>query len=356
MKKIILFTLAALLSFPLFAQLEIQKISLNEAIAKAKKENKMVMIMVSTTWCGPCKAITQETFPLKEVGDAFNDKLILLKYEIDVNDPEGIGKKYDISRYPTFLFIDAEGKDHFSVTKAPRGGKPFIEMVNEALKPENGWSARRAKFDNDISTGNEYVSFLIDNMNYKLANEVMIELLNKRTVTENFNETNIAFYPKWMGSNFNSPVLKYILKHSDEIFTIVDKDKIYALTSQTINKSLVSLVNYPKLDHEKFKKSLSMINGSPIVKSKFSELMEVNCDSFLNNDYHAIMELALKNVESVPSTDREALIHYLKSKVPEENKEEYKKNMIAVYEKAIACEKIELNKAFYTHYLKSLNK
>ena len=40
-----------------------------EALAKAKKENKMVMMDCYTTWCGPCKMLKSQVFVDKTLGD-----------------------------------------------------------------------------------------------------------------------------------------------------------------------------------------------------------------------------------------------------------------------------------------------
>ena len=51
MKKIIFFVAAILLtSSSLMAQMKFETGNLTESIAKAKSENKLVMIMVSSTW------------------------------------------------------------------------------------------------------------------------------------------------------------------------------------------------------------------------------------------------------------------------------------------------------------------
>ena len=40
-----------------------------EALDKAKLEGKIVFVDAYTTWCGPCKRMSKNVFPKKEVGD-----------------------------------------------------------------------------------------------------------------------------------------------------------------------------------------------------------------------------------------------------------------------------------------------
>ncbi len=39
-----------------------------EVLEKAKQTNKPIFIDVYTSWCGPCKKMSKDIFPLAEVG------------------------------------------------------------------------------------------------------------------------------------------------------------------------------------------------------------------------------------------------------------------------------------------------
>ena len=40
-------------------------LAFNEALAQAKAEDKLVFMDCYTSWCGPCKVMTEEVFPQK---------------------------------------------------------------------------------------------------------------------------------------------------------------------------------------------------------------------------------------------------------------------------------------------------
>jgi thiol:disulfide interchange protein len=42
-----------------------------QALAKAKKENKLVFLDAYTSWCGPCKQMQRNVFPQTTVGSFF---------------------------------------------------------------------------------------------------------------------------------------------------------------------------------------------------------------------------------------------------------------------------------------------
>ncbi|HEY9257627.1 thioredoxin family protein [Chitinophaga sp.] len=80
-----------------------------ELLQAAKQQHKMIFIDVYTDWCGPCKAMDKNIFPLKEVGDKYNP--LLLSYKLNAEKGEGIAlaKKFNIGAYPSFLYLNSSG-------------------------------------------------------------------------------------------------------------------------------------------------------------------------------------------------------------------------------------------------------
>ncbi|MRT92231.1 thioredoxin domain-containing protein [Ancylomarina sp. 16SWW S1-10-2] len=110
MKKLLIALSAILITGSLFAQgIKFEHGTLAEAQALAKKENKMIFMDCYTTWCGPCKALSKNVFPTKEVGDVFNDKFINLKMDCEKGEGPEVAKKYGVAAYPTMVFLDADG-------------------------------------------------------------------------------------------------------------------------------------------------------------------------------------------------------------------------------------------------------
>jgi len=108
---------------------------LEDVLTKAKAENKMVFVDVYTTWCGPCKQMVKNIFPLKEVGDFYNNNFINYKLDaedIKVNGPE-LSEKYNVGSFPSYLFLDSNGKLAYTT-----GGSMSAEMFLKAGKKALG--------------------------------------------------------------------------------------------------------------------------------------------------------------------------------------------------------------------------
>ena len=81
MKKLVLsIVILCGFSISLLAQgIQFREGSWKEILEIAKKENKLVFVDNYTSWCGPCKKMVSEVFPLKEVGDFYNANFICYK-------------------------------------------------------------------------------------------------------------------------------------------------------------------------------------------------------------------------------------------------------------------------------------
>ncbi len=84
--------------------------SWNEALQLAKKENKLIFLDVYATWCGPCKKLKKNSFSNSEVGNFYNANFINVSLDGEQGDGAKLVNQYNLSGYPSLLFIDATGK------------------------------------------------------------------------------------------------------------------------------------------------------------------------------------------------------------------------------------------------------
>lgn len=103
-------------------------------LLKAKKENKPIFVDCTTVWCKPCKWMEKNIFTLENVGNYFNSNFINVQMDMEKGDGIQLGKEFDIHSYPTYLFINPDGK----LIHKEGGAKPeevFIGLANKALDP-----------------------------------------------------------------------------------------------------------------------------------------------------------------------------------------------------------------------------
>ena len=104
--------------------------SLDKAQAKAKKENKILLVDFYATWCGPCKMMDRQTFTDARVIKLARESFIFVK--IDTDRDRELSAKYQISSLPTFIFFGPNGG---LLQRAPGFIVParFVPMMNDVL-------------------------------------------------------------------------------------------------------------------------------------------------------------------------------------------------------------------------------
>ncbi len=188
-----------------------EDIEFSNALEQSKKEGKLLFIDCYTVWCGPCKMLTAEIFPNKELGNLYNDKFICLKY--DLEKPEGVKlkDKYNIQGYPTLLFLDSAGD---VIQKRVGGGevKDFIDLATLALDSTKSIKNIVAKIANG-DRSYEVISTYLEADYYAVNADT---LLNDYYQTINLNDSlskeSLELFMNF-DRNINSVMFKHALKN-----------------------------------------------------------------------------------------------------------------------------------------------
>lgn len=110
-----------------------QDLAFEEALAKAKKENKYVFMDCYTYWCAPCKSMRDNIFPKSKCGDYFNPKFICVEYDFAQPEYKHLGEKYGITAYPTYLILRPDGTVYHKIVGGKGTAEEFIEMVKRGM-------------------------------------------------------------------------------------------------------------------------------------------------------------------------------------------------------------------------------
>jgi thiol-disulfide isomerase/thioredoxin len=119
-----------------------QELTFDQALAAAKRDNKVVMIDYFTTWCGPCKKLDRTTWTDAEVIAWLREKTIALK--IDAEKEVELARKHNIAGYPTMIFLKSDGSEVGRLV-GYKSAKRFLSEANDALGGKTG--VARAKDD-----------------------------------------------------------------------------------------------------------------------------------------------------------------------------------------------------------------
>ena len=162
MKKIVFALLLSGFTAAVFAQEKGMHFEHNtsweKVLAKAKAENKYIFVDAFTTWCGPCKMMSKNIFPLEEVGTFYNANFINLKIQLDTtkNDNDEVkswfaaGKelatKYNVQVFPTYLMFDPNGQIVHRAVGSSDAAK-FLAKGADAMNPDKQYYGLKRQYD-----------------------------------------------------------------------------------------------------------------------------------------------------------------------------------------------------------------
>ncbi len=118
----------------------------DSAKAAAAKNNKLILAVFSTAWCGPCKAMVRNVYPKKEVIAALD---AYVPVYIDGDKFRKLGAQYGIEAYPTFLLLDAEGHPLHRFVGGSPNAAAFLKTLKQANESLSKLADLRAKIKAD---------------------------------------------------------------------------------------------------------------------------------------------------------------------------------------------------------------
>lgn len=83
--------------------------SLEEALAKAKQENKLVFADVGAYWCPPCRDFDEKVFVDPEVGDFLAKGYVSVHIDAEKGNGPELVERYNVQAYPTLLVLEPSG-------------------------------------------------------------------------------------------------------------------------------------------------------------------------------------------------------------------------------------------------------
>jgi thioredoxin-related protein len=167
MKKILTSILLSLTLLSTQAQeINFEKGTWKETVAKAKAQNKPIFIDFFTTWCGPCKLLEQKVYSKPEVIQKMNTNFINFKIDAEKGEGPDLARRYEVSAYPYLVWADKN--QNILLTDA--GYMPvgeFMKSVDNALNQYK--EGRLEDYENQYRSGKRDAVFMADFINKRHA-------------------------------------------------------------------------------------------------------------------------------------------------------------------------------------------
>ncbi len=133
MRNLITIITLLMFSYSAFGQgVNFEHLTFDEALAKAKAENKPIFMDCYTSWCGPCKYMAEKVFTQEKAGEFFNPKFVCVKFDMEKGEGPELAKRFEIKAFPTFFILRPDGSMQHKIVG---GGEleDFIARVEKGL-------------------------------------------------------------------------------------------------------------------------------------------------------------------------------------------------------------------------------
>lgn len=316
MKKSLLLIALFLTAQFSMAQIDFQKGTLAEVFAKAKSENKIVMVDVMTEWCKWCIELDNKVYAKPEIFDFANANQI--NYKIDAEKGEGIefAKKYKIQGFPSILFLDGNGNEIDRIYGYVVA-KDFKEMMTDFNKGVNTFSYLKdasAKDPDNI----EICLKLSDKYSMYGNADKAKELLNRIVELDPQNLKGKTDDAKFRLAGFSEKEQK-VKELESFIKDYPDSDQLkdaYVSVSETYFYELNDQVNSEKW----FKETLGKYPGDESVGSSYGQFMNQKAAGLADKgtgeeDYKKGLSIIDEALPYLKGSVNEASSYYIQSKL-----------------------------------------
>lgn len=275
--------------------------SWEEALYKANAYNKYIFVDAYASWCGPCKKMQSEIFPMDDVGDFYNKNFINIKLDVEKGWGIDFGVNNGVKFYPSYLFFDASGKlIHRSGSYKP--ASEFIEDGKNSLNPDLQYYSMIKKYD----TGEKGTDFLYNYAKASLmAGGNYLEIANEYWKTQQdtalINEKNWNFIAMFT-TDINSREYKYLLNNTDKFSEKYSKDKVAEkLTTVAVRNIRKAGIEKNKIQFDLIKEIISK-NDSPDKKDE--RLLFADMTYYFNvEDWQNYGKVAVSYIEKYASNN-----------------------------------------------------
>lgn len=223
-------------------------------IEQAKSQNKIVLLDFYTDWCIPCKQMEKHIFSQKRVDEILDKNFIKLRVDAEKGEGIDLARNYNVTGYPTLIFVTGEDKEIGRLYGAPSNVNFFLEVMNivqgksvDVMALYESYSGaqgdEKLKFASDIAAvGPAHYMLLKGGAQKDLrekVKEVVDYYLKNKPLTEMVNQRDFEIISMFLdGAKNESPQIEFLYKNYNRYKEIVPEYDLAQFVVRVNNQSI----------------------------------------------------------------------------------------------------------------------
>lgn len=278
-----------------------EELSFEEALEKARKENKLLFVDCYTSWCGPCKMMSKQVFSQKFVGDFFKEYFVSLKIDMERGEGPELAKKFGVKAYPTMLLLTSAGIVKYKLLGGI-GPRTFMNKIQKGMEPGISYTELKEKYENgDRSPAvvSEYLMTMNDAGELKDKYNEPREFLNSLRGNDRFSVPAWKIYDIFV-TDYKSPEFKFLAENR--------KKFIPQIGEKVVNRKIEELIfpvvlGYLKgeVGKEDLERARELIRIATCPADFSLPLLDQIVGMYLRNDYSGIVRFYENTVSKLPN-------------------------------------------------------
>lgn len=281
-----------------------QDLSFQDALEKSKATGKKLFIDCYTKTCGPCKYMVKYIFPLKEVGDYFNDNYVCIMKDMEEGDGIDIARKYNVQVYPTYLILNEDGSIYCRLdggaVSSPE--ENFVQKVKDAIDLAE-LNRKYLSGTKDQAFLEKYIHFLQNhdkNQLQKVMSETMPQMgVKKLSEPQNWNLIKNEI------TNIDTPLFRYLLNNRKGFAKRIGQKEVEEKIMSTYQNEF-RVFKMMGIDFEKRMVDLKLLEKDSYpgaLPLRYCMLFRHIIDNKLINRVHEIPDALQNEIQSLPSPE-----------------------------------------------------
>ncbi len=246
-------------------------------------------------------------FKSEKLGDYISDNFVFIKYDLDKSDPDNFKRNYSISAYPTFVFIDGDGKEISRFSGGRNSADMFIELVEEKLEYKNTWAYHDDMLKKDKGYLMTYLNTLHDARLGSRANKLYHELMLTRTLEENLSKEAFEYYNTKVTYPMDV-VMVYLLDNAKQARKIMGKKEYDSFIQDKITKYL-STHSTNFASKAQIERAITNAGKYEAYRTPLYHFIKDNIDIIAEKDILATVEQLTKSIKKVDAVNRAAMVN-----------------------------------------------